>query len=365
MPTPADPVAILERLVAFRSDVEHGDERPLADHLAGLLEARGADEVTVVETARAAGKPTSYVYARFGRPRLLVNAHLDTVPPNAAYTGDPFVPRIEGGKLFALGAADTKGAAAAILAALEGTTPRDTGVLFSVDEEWSSVAIRAFVGSAHREGLERAIVCEPTSLAVGVRHRGFVSFEVEATSPGGHSSLADVLPAPIAALARVAVAYDDWGKARRDAGPPGFTGMCMNLAKLDGGIAFNVIPARAVLTVSLRPPPGADTAALCAELEAIALAIAPEAKVRFLRQNPPFATRDVPGWEALLGDPARQPIDLAFWTEAALLSANGIDAVVLGPGDIAQAHGPDEWVTLEQLHAARDLFTRVFAATRG
>jgi len=365
MPIPrTDPVPILSSLVSFRTDVAEGNERPLADHLAELLEQRGPDEVIVTEVPRAdGGKPASYVYARFGKPKLLVNAHLDTVPPNADWSSDPFVPRIDGNRLYALGAADTKGAAAAILAALDDAKPKDTGILFSGDEEFSSVAMRAFVTSPHRAGLERAIVCEPTNLKVGVRHRGFVAFEVTVSGPGGHSSRSDSLPSPIAMLSRLGVAFDDWSRRHYGVGPAGFPGMCLNLAKLDGGVAFNVIPANGRLLVSLRPPPGADTAAIRAELEAIAREVVPESTFHVLRDNQPFATTDVAAFVPFLGDAARAPIDLAFWTEAALLTSSGIDAVVLGPGDIAQAHGPDEWVTLDELHLARDLFRSVFATT--
>ena len=360
-----DPVAILSELVAFRTDLEEGHERPLADRLAELLRQRGADDVTVADVPRAHGKAASYVYARFGRPRLLVNAHLDTVPPNAGWSADPFVARIAGDRLYALGAADTKGAAAAILAALDDVRPVDTGILFSGDEESTSVVMAAFLASAHREGLERAIVCEPTNLRAGTRHRGIASFEVDVAGPGGHSSKADDLPSPIAMLSRLAVALDDWARAHRDAGPEGFRGMCLNLAKLDGGVAFNVIPAHARLVVSFRAWPGADTTAIRRELEALALATVPAGTVRFTRDNAPFATRDIASFEPLLGEAARSPIDLGFWTEAALLSASGVDAVVFGPGDIAQAHGPDEWVAIDELHRASDVFRAMFAGPAG
>lgn len=357
-----DPVAILEELVAYRTDVEGGDERPLADHLAKLLAACEPDEVSVVDAPRAnGGKTASYVYARFGQPRLLVNAHLDTVPPNASWSSDPFVPRIADGKLFALGAADTKGAAAAILAALAEVRPSDTGILFSGDEEFSSAAMRAFVAGPHRAGLERAIVCEPTNLRAGTRHRGIDVFEVVVSGPGGHSSHADSLRSPIAMLSRLGVALDDWGKRHATLGPPGFLGMCMNLAQLDGGVAFNVVPARGRLLVCVRPPPTSAPKAVLAELEELAKQVAPDGTFTTLRANAPFATRDLASFGPLLGDIARAPIDLGFWTEAALFAAAGIDAVVIGPGDIAQAHGPDEWVLLEELGAAKALFRSIFA----
>ena len=56
-------------------------------------------------------------------------------------------------------------------------------------------------------------------------------------------------------------------------------------------------------------------------------------------------------------------MDLGFWTEAALLANAGIDAVVIGPGDIQQAHGPDEWVPIAELHEAREMFRAMFAAS--
>lgn len=360
-----DAVALLSELVTFRSDLAGGEERPLAERLAELLRQRGPDEVTVCDVPRAEGlKPASYVYARFGKPQLLVNAHLDTVPPNADWTSDPFQPRIADGRLYALGAADTKGAAAAILTALEGVTPVDTGILFSGDEEFSGAVMRDFVASAHRTGLERAIVCEPTNLGVGTRHRGLLSFEISAAGPGGHSSHADTVASPLAVLARLGVALDEWARRNAPLGPPGFPGMCVNLAKFEGGVAFNVIPAHATLVVSLRPPPNAETGAIWTELEALARDVAPEATFRRVRDNPPFATANLAAFERMLGSAARAPVDLGFWTEAAVLAANGIDAVVVGPGDITQAHGPDEWVTLDELHRARVLFETVFAQTR-
>ncbi len=357
----SDPIRILSDLVRFRSDLD-GDERPLAEHLAERLAASSADEVTVRDVPRAQGKAGSYVYARFGeRPALLVNAHLDTVPPNADWSSDPFVPRVDGGRLFALGAADTKGAVAAILAALEEATPKGVGILFSGDEEHSGVCVNAFVDSRERDGLSRAIVCEPTSLRAGARHRGIASLEIDASGPGGHSSRADDLPSPIALLSRVGVALDDWARARRDFGPAGVKGMCLNLAKLEGGVAFNVIPAHARLVVSLRPPPGSDMAAIAEELASLVTRTAAGATVTFTRKNAPFATRDLASFEPFLGaDVTGTPLDLAFWTEAAVLSAHGIDAVVFGPGDIAQAHAPDEWVAIDELIRARDVFRELF-----
>lgn len=354
----------LADLVGFDTQNPAGDEAGISDHLAARLGALGADEVE-----RFAVGNHHAVLARFGaRPTLLLNAHFDTVPANTGYSAPPHQLVERDDRYYGLGTADTKGAIAAILEALRAE-PRVGGprqpfsVLFSGDEEKGSTVMRAFLASGRARGFLRAIVCEPTNLQVGHRHRGISSATAVATSPGGHSSRADSLPGPIAILARAAVALDDLGRLRRDHGPEGFKGLCLNIAAISGGLAFNVIPARAELTVSIRPAPGGDSLAILAELEATARAAAAPAELVWStgHLNPPFATRDLSAFVPLLGDPATRPIDLGFWTEAALYAEAGIDAVVFGPGDIAQAHGADEFVAIAQLEAARDVFRGIVA----
>jgi acetylornithine deacetylase len=357
--------ARLAELISFDTQNPAGRERPLVDALARELGALGAAQIRVVDVGAHA-----MVYARFGAApaRLLVNAHVDTVPANAGYTRSPFQAVEREGRLYGLGASDTKGAIAATLEALTlaraaGGAPTGLAVLFSGDEERSGTCLRHFLAEpALSAGLERAIVCEPTGNAVGWRHRGIAAAEATATSPGGHSSRVDHLPNPIAILARAAVALDDMGRRHRDQGPPGFEGICLNVAALDGGLAFNVVPTRATLRVSLRPAPGSDLQALLREAETEARrATAPhELGWTVVNENPSFQTRAPDAFVPLLGEPARRLLDLGFWTEAALLSAAGIDAVVFGPGRIEQAHAADEFVAVAELEAARDTFARLF-----
>jgi acetylornithine deacetylase len=362
----ADVVALLERLIRADTHNPGGDERALARLLADELAVRKPDDVIVKDVPRDA-TTGAFVLATWGQPRILVNAHLDTVPPNQGWSGDPFQPRRvskhDGDRIIGLGAADTKGAIASVLAALDDARPRDVAVLFSGDEEHTGTCMRAFIAAGHAKNIERAIVCEPTGCRAGTRHRGVLSVEAHVEGVGGHSSRADELPAPLAMLARLAVAWDEWGRRHRDLGPLGFRGMCLNIAKLDGGVAFNVVPKEARLTASVRPPPGTDVRAVRAELEAVARAEVPEVVLSASVENAPFATRDLEAFVPLVGDVAARPLDLAFWTEAAVLAEAGVDAVVFGPGDIAQAHAADEWVSVPELERARATFARLFKST--
>lgn len=341
-----------------------GDELALCRHLAPLLEARGADEVTVVETGRASGGPGGYVLARWGTPRLLVNAHVDTVPANSGWSRDPWTPAIVDGRLYGLGACDTKGAIAAALCAAERVRPRDVAFLFSGDEEKGTAAVHHFLASPARAGIERAIVCEPTARRAGVAHRGVLAARATVHAEGGHSSRADHLPAPIVTMARLATLLDHLGKKFRGLGPEGMHGLCMNVAALEGGVAFNVIPSAASLLWSIRPWPGFDRASWDALIGGALAALDAEVALEVTLDHAPFAG----GGEAvraLVRDHARAFVALDFWTEAALYEEAGIDAVVIGPGDIAQAHAADEFVTVDDLRWAVDLFAAALAAHGG
>ncbi|HEU0029563.1 MAG TPA: M20/M25/M40 family metallo-hydrolase [Kofleriaceae bacterium] len=353
--TTADLLADLVRFPTQQAgaDGNPGNERALCEHLVPLLRARGADEVVLDVAPRSEGGEGAFVFARWGTPRRLINAHVDTVPANAGWSRDPWTPHVADGKLYGLGASDTKGAIACALVALDGAKPRDLGVLFSGDEEAGSGVMRAFLASPHVRGIEQVLVCEPTARTAGIGHRGVLAQQAVLLGPGGHSSKADTLPKPIAKLARLATALDELGIRRLHDGPPGMTGTCLNLAALRGGVAFNVIPARAELEWSLRPYPGFDRAIWDREVAALATAIDPAITLATTIDHTPFACDAladfVRPFAASIGT-------LDFWTEAALWADAGVDAIVIGPGDIAQAHAADEFVPLADLEWAVELF---------
>ncbi|MBA3453351.1 MAG: M20/M25/M40 family metallo-hydrolase [Deltaproteobacteria bacterium] len=352
---------LLAELVAFPTQQAGpergaGNERALCDHLAPLLRARGAEEVLVESTIRTDGSPGAYVFARWGTPRRIINAHVDTVPANAGWSRDPWQPHIADGRLYGLGSADTKGAIAATLIALDGATPNDFGVLFSGDEEAGSAVMHAFLRSPHAAAIRDVIVCEPTARAAGTAHRGIFAQRATLLGPGGHSSKADHLPKPIAQLARLATALDDAGRRRLHEGPVGMTGTCLNIAGLHGGVAYNVIPARGELEWSLRPYPGFDREGWDREVAAIVAAIDPAITVETELEHVPFACDALAD---LVRPFAARVGTLDFWTEAAMWSEHGANAIVIGPGDIAQAHAADEWVALADLDWAIALFRAV------
>ena len=360
--TGAGCASLLAELIGFDTVNPGGDEPALCHHLAGKLEAIGADSVTVGTTPRP-GQTGAWVFARFGTPELLVNAHVDTVPANRGWTRNPHQAEVTSEHVYGLGSADTKGAIACILTALGDVKPQNVGILFSGDEERSSTVLPKFLETPEAKAAKHAIVCEPTTRRAGIRHRGVLCYQAEIRGQGGHSSKADTMPKPIVTMAKLAVALAELGESFVPEGPADMKGLCFNIAGIDGGVAFNVVPELARLTWSARQPPGFDTQVLEERQLELAASIDSDIVITKVLDQPPFAIRDQAHLQALIGDYPQIWSPLDFWTEAAVFSQAGIDAVVIGPGDIAQAHAADEFVTLSDLDWATSMFRDVFTNT--
>lgn len=371
-----DLVQTLDALIRFPTTNPGGDEPALARFLHQQLAASRPSTLELVTLEGSDRKPRAYVFAFWGIPKRIINVHLDTVPPNTGWLQSPTEPKRcanpktqQGDGIMGLGACDVKGSLAAVLVALQrmGKPPQNRGVLFSGDEEADGICVPHFLASPWAQDLQQAIVCEPTQCQIGIRHRGYLvmTFTLSACD-GGHSSLADHTPSPMAAACTLGAKMRAWAleQAKAQAGHS-FAGHCLNIAHIDGGVAPNVIAQNAVLTVSLRPPPHADPATI-AEL------LAQQARSWLPRSidmshaidliHPPL-----PGNGAIqdFADlwPSAQGVDLAFWTEAALFAQAKISAVIYGPGHIDAAHAANEWVSLDALQTACDVFGRALDAT--
>jgi acetylornithine deacetylase len=122
-----------------------------------------------------------------------------------------------------------------------------------------------------------------------------------------------------------------------------------------------VIPARGELIWSIRPYPGFDRDGWEAEIAAAARAIDPGIAIDAAFYHEPFAAK-TDELAARVRPFVREVGALDFWTEAALFASRGIDAIVIGPGDIAQAHAADEFVALDDLAWAVDVFGALLAS---
>ena len=321
------------------------------EFLRGALARHNPDELIMDTAPRSRGKTDSgYVMARWGEPKVLLNVHIDTVSSGEGWLSDPHTLKRDGDRIIGLGTSDIKGAAACMLGVMETTPPNDVAILFSGDEEHGSEIMPEVIKRGHYGGAKMAIVCEPTSCRVGRQHRGMLALSAQFRGKGGHSSLADVTERPLLQAARLAAAFGDYGDAHLEFGDPPYEGLCLNIGDIENDGSYNVIPTRSKLWTSMRPPPGDNVKARRRDMLEIVNEVTPEAEVDIIVTLEPFAAKDVSAFRPVFGDTS--PVDLPFWTEAALLSEAGLNVVVYGPGDLDQAHKPNEYVTTSQLMTA-------------
>ena len=371
MPPETTPRAILERLVAFPT-VSRESNLDLVDWVEGWLAARGIESRRVPdETGRKAS-----LYAHVGPDApggVLLSGHVDVVPVDGqAWASDPFAVTERDGRLYGRGTCDMKGFDALALWAMGEAAgrplKRPLQIVLTRDEEVGCIAPPEVIAdmARHVPKAEAAIVGEPTSMGVVTGHKGGVGFDVHVRGFEIHSSLMHRGVSAVMEAARLL----QWANDRNDelmarepsaaaaAFEPPWTSV--HVGQIEGGTAHNITAGDCRFRLGFRVVPGEDPEewadaflAECARVEAGMRAVRPEAGVTAVRAF------DVPGLKPeadgpaerlarrLTGDNATRVV--SYGTEAGQFQAGGYSAAVCGPGDIAQAHQPDEFITLDQL----------------
>ena len=292
-----------------------------------------------------------------GKPSLLFNVHLDTVP---VIDGSRF-PALEmtqnENRVYGRGSCDIKGAAACLLE-VAGATDAPMALLFTTDEEGASgVCVAEFVRSEQSRAFDQVVVAEPTDCLAVLSHRGYLSVKGEFSGVSGHSSEPRALKdnALHKLSAWVAAAVSKAGQMDTEGHRP-----CFNVGEVHGGIKSNVIADQANLHWSARLSPGDSNEDFLALMTGLDSSDSAQWKVPFSGPPMPTGDRDTSRSQAFVerhGIESGPAVD--FWTEASLFAQAGIPAIVLGPGNIAQAHVLDEWVSLEQLELALKIYTKL------
>ena len=307
-----------------------------------------------------------------GEDGLVLSGHTDTVPFNAErWTDDPLVLTEREGKLFGLGTADMKGFFAAALHAVSRFDPaairRPITILGTADEESTMNGARALVEKGERLG-RYAIIGEPTGLRAIRKHKGVFCVRVTVGGKAGHASNPALGVNAIEGLQRVIAALQSWRDTigdryhDEDFEVPTPT---LSFGRISGGDSPNRICAECTLEVDIRLLPGMERQAVVVELrDVVANALAEGSWTSDLRAvgghadafSGPSDAAFTGTVETLCGCSAESAL---FGTEAPYLAELGLQTLVLGAGDIAVAHQPDEYVTIAAIERATDLYARL------
>jgi acetylornithine deacetylase len=302
----------------------------------------------------------------------MLNAHTDTV--GVAGMTDPFVPRLESGRLYGRGAYDMKGSLAACMLAVadaKGRNLRGDVILTAVsDEEFASVGTEAIAASVYAEA---AIVTEPTEMEVAVAHRGFVSLEISSRGRAAHGSRPELGIDAIAKMGRVLVGIEELDRELRSNPTHAHLGSgSVHASLIEGGQEYSSYPARCVLQAERRTIPGESVAMVEHELAEIlsrASSNDPDFSVEahVLAAREPFEVAEhEPVVELLVRHATAglgyEPkiVGVPFWTDSALLSTAGIPTVLFGPRGEG-AHAEIEWVDVGDLERCVEIYSAVAA----
>ncbi|TDE40187.1 acetylornithine deacetylase [Antarcticimicrobium sediminis] len=382
MPTRLTPREILEKLVGFPT-VSRDTNLPLVDWVEDYLTSHG---ITAHRWVDPDQPHKAALFAHVGplqEGAIVLSGHTDVVPVDGQpWTSDPFVLTERDGKLYGRGSTDMKGYdALAIWALVEAQTrgvKRPLQLALSFDEEVGCTGAPPMI-QAMQSILPKGsavIVGEPSMMRAVTGHKGGQGFWVDVWGHEVHSSLLHTGVNAIMEAAKVIDWTNTVNAQERARTPSDVAAMfdppwtTLHVGLIEGGTAANITAKHCRFDLGFRTVPDDDPDdwraridAKLAEVEAAMQAVHPDARIEIARRFslPGLHPEDNGEAEALVraitGDNAGHVV--SYGTEAGQFQDAGYSAVVCGPGDIAQAHQPDEFITLAQFAAGQDFMARL------
>ena len=384
-PTPATPEDLLARLVGFDTTSAKSN-LALIDFVQGYLTEHGVESTLIPNEDGSKAN----MFATIGpkdRGGIALSGHTDVVPANAGeWSSDPFTLTARDGRLYGRGSADMKGFLACVLAlvpemAAAGlTTP--IHLAFSYDEEVGCAGVRPMIDELGKRLVKPrlAIVGEPTLMQVVNAHKSIEHYVTEVKGCEAHTSMthlgANAIFATAEIIGEIARIRDELIAEGDPSGrftPPYSS---VEIGRIEGGTALNIVARHCRLDWEMRGLPGADGAAVLERIERFGREqVLP--KLRAVSEDTGIDTRvgiHVPSLAPAADEPAQrlalrlaernETFAVAYGTEAGLFQRAGIPTVVCGPGDIAVAHRPDEYVEKQQLAACTAFLRRLIDTAR-
>lgn len=350
--------------------------KAIIDEFAGWCEDAGF-AVEVIPVPNASGKYNLLASRGHGDDGgMVLSGHTDTVPCDPQlWSSDPFTLSERNGRLHGLGICDMKSFLAIALEAMRPVRDKDLArpltIVATADEESTMAGARALATSGRNLG-RFALIGEPTNLRPVRMHKGIMMLAISVTGRSGHSSDPDLGRNALEGMHRVIGRLLDWRQQLQSRHHNPLFAVpvpTLNLGHIHGGDNPNRICGRCELHIDLRLLPGMDSAGLLQDLEShVAAALAGTGLQHELRRlfsgiepmETPADSTLIRTAEEITGLSAGAE---AYGTEAPFFQSMGMEVLIMGPGDIRQAHQPDEFLAVERIEPAIDavrLLVRTF-----
>ena len=310
-----------------------------------------------------------------------LSGHMDVVPVTSQnWDTDPFKLTERDGRLYGRGACDMKGYLACVLAMVPEFKTRQLKqpihILFSYDEEVGCTGVKPMIAELGKTLPKPRLILvgEPTTMTVVDAHKGGYRFSTKITGKDAHSSkpqlgVGSIMIAGemIAELARIEARLKTTHTSPRF--DPPYNSITVSM--IEGGIAHNIIPPKCTFQWGVRALPGLDALGIMRELDAFcARELLP--KMRAVSAHCNIVNTSVGTLPAFSAGENSEATSLAlklmsqnetyavpYGTEASHFQAAGCSSVVCGPGDIAQAHQPNEFVEISELEKCAGYLRRL------
>ena len=370
-------IDIAKSLISFDSSGPPTQEKPVADWIHDYLKDLGVDS-----TVQVVGHERANVVAKIGEgkdPGVVLSGHIDVVPAGDLHLWSetsPYEAKVANGKLFGRGACDMKGPDACILQAFKELRNEDfkrqLTLVFTSGEDTGGWFVDKVLGDKLVTSKEAkfGIIPEPSMMKIVRTHKGGGGCTIVIHGKAAHSSRPELGVNAILHAADFLQEIKALQKEIDHEKLPLLGPSTIKPTLINGGFKSNIIPDRCEITINSRLIPiHANIKTMTGWLTKIIKKMKSrdptfKAEIQGLRTSEALEVpEDSEVIKLVKGILNTEPIGVQYYTEAVSYSKNGIPTIICGPGDIEQAHTPDEYITLEQLDAGTEFFKQVIKRT--